>query len=118
MATKLSKRQLEEEIPYGDVVFIDHTDSPYTVDVETESVYADSTSGVITVNLPAISSSNSGKRVSIKDKQGTSSTNNITVSPDGSNTIDGASSFVISLDRDSIVLESDGASEWALIKRK
>lgn len=65
----------------------------------------------ITVTLPP--ASGIGNRVYvIKDKSGNASTNNITIIPDGSDTIDNISNFVISINYESIHLITDGINNW------
>lgn len=71
-------------------------------------VLANSTSAAFTVTLPAATS---GRKIIIKDSGGSAQTNNITVSP-ASGTIDGAASFVINNNYQSIDLVSDGTNWW------
>lgn len=73
-------------------------------------VLANSTSAAFTVTLPAVTS---GRKIIIKDSGGSAQTNNITVSP-ASGTIDGAASFVINNNYQSIDLVSDGTN-WFVV---
>lgn len=118
MATQFRKRQFDDGAFYDDIVFIDDGDSPYAVPDTVETVQADSTNGAVTVNFPAISSANTGRRITVRDEKGTAETYSITVSPDGSDTIDGASSSVMSLNRSCTVYESDGVNEWAVVEAR
>ena len=74
---------------------------------------ADSSLNSLTLTL-STSSIETGKEIIIKDSTGSSSINSITVQTEGSETIDGESSFTISLDYTSITLISDG-SNWFII---
>lgn len=78
---------------HGDTfTLIDDTDSPYTLDYDAQSVLVcDTSSGAITVNLPAIGS-NPGKSVTILC---TSASNDVTIDPDGSETINGTTSATV-----------------------
>jgi len=71
-------------------VSITNSDSPYTVTTET-LVLADASSGAITVNLPA---ANNGVVVTVKKTD--SSVNAVTLDGNGSETIDGAATQVLS----------------------
>ena len=75
------------------------------------AVLCDASSGTITVTLPA-SANYSGIRYHIKKTD--SSSNVITISPDGSETIDGQSSYVVNNQYESITLVCDG-SNWFII---
>lgn len=74
---------------------------------------ADSSSGSLTLTL-STSSLEVGKEVIIKDSTGSSSSNSITVDTEGSETIDGQTSFTISSNYISISMISDG-SNWYII---
>lgn len=67
--------------------------TPFTISGQQNVIFADSTSGVITVNLPA--SPTFGETYIIVDSAGTSNTNNITIAGNGHN-INGASSLIMS----------------------
>lgn len=73
-------------------------------------ILADTSSNAITVNLPA-ASENSGRVINIKDKGGNAGTNNITIDPDGSETIDGAASVAINTNYGSMTVLCDG-TKW------
>jgi hypothetical protein len=74
-------------------------------------VLADATSGNISVNLPSVATT-SLKKIDVKKIDATANT--VTITPDGSDTIDGQASFIISNQYDSISLMTDGAN-WILI---
>jgi hypothetical protein len=71
--------------------------------------------GGTTVNLPAGSDLAAGDTITIKDRSGTAATNNITVTPDGTDQIDGVNAPVtLNTDRAYITLYSDG-THWHII---
>lgn len=72
-------------------------------------ILADSSSNAITINLP-VASENSGRIVNIKDKGGNAGTNNITIDPNGSETIDGGATVAISSNYGSMTVLCDGAN--------
>lgn len=70
-------------------------------------------SSAVTVNLPAISTLDFPNLViNIKDAGFSAGTNNITVNAGGSDLIDGASSYVIDTNYESITLVNDGGTNW------
>ena len=93
------------------VTSIDDTDSPYTALLTDDTILADATSGVITVNLPA-ASGNSGKTYNIKKTD--ASANAITIDGNASETIDGATTATISTQYQSLTVQCDG-SNWHII---
>ena len=77
---------------YGNTSIVS-TQSPYTpVDTDT-FLFVDTTGGAVTIDLPAASGRTGPIRV--KDIKGDAATNNITITPNGTDTIDGLSSLVI-----------------------
>lgn len=74
--------------------------------------YCDATSGAIAVTLPAASTS-LDKVFIIKKVD--SSGNAVTVTRVGSDTFDGATSFVLSAQYDWVVIQSDGTATWRVI---
>jgi hypothetical protein len=90
---------------------IDDTDSPYTVSVlTTQILYADPTSGAITVNLPAVASS-TGAILTVKN---IGTTNAVTLDGNSSETIDGATTKALSSQYDVVTIHCDG-SAWHII---
>ncbi len=91
-------------------IAISNTISP----TQSSTVYLiDSSSSSLTLTL-STSSMDIGKEVIFKDSTGSSTTNSITVQTEGSETIDGQSSFTISSNYTSISIISDG-SNWFII---
>jgi len=72
-----------------EAVDIDHTDSTYTIPSTVGLVIGDTDGGAITVNLPA------GRLLEMIVVQNSGSSGNITLTPDGSETINGLSSAII-----------------------
>ena len=72
------------------------------------------TTAARTVTLPLANSVASGRIYILKDANGLANTNNITVATQGSDTIDGESSFVYNSDRGSIWAVGDGVSAWEI----
>lgn len=64
-----------------------------------------------TVNLPAAATAGEGKVYIIKDESGAASVNNITIDPDGAETIDGAATFAISTNYGSVTIICSG-TQW------
>lgn len=75
-------------------------------------VLADVSSGVATVNLPAVSAANAGRQIVVKDSDSNAATNNITIDGNGGETIDGSATLVLSTDGESARLVSDGSAGW------
>jgi hypothetical protein len=88
---------------------------PYNV-LSTDWVVAVNTSSPRTINLPAATTKTC---VTIKDASGTGgATNNVTITPNGGNTIDGiAGNALINTDRGALILQSDGVSGWLVLGR-
>jgi hypothetical protein len=83
-----------------------------TLDATYNTVVCNNTSA-ITVNLPAVASSACDGRI-YTIKKGMSSTNDVTIDGNGSETIDGAATFVLSDVQGAITIASDG-TEWKII---
>jgi hypothetical protein len=92
---------------------IDDTDSPYSVLATDDVIWADSTSGAITVTLPDPATWDT--ILTIKDAAGNSTgSNKITISQNGSETIDGETSIDIKRAYGSYRLVTNGTN-WAII---
>jgi hypothetical protein len=87
---------------------------PYTVlTSDAQSVLVIDTSAARTLTLPAASNA---MMVGVKDGVGSASTNNISVDPDGTDTIEGENStYFIQEDFGSRFFLSDGVSKWYVI---
>jgi hypothetical protein len=75
------------------------------------------TTGVVTVTLPEIStiSGNHEFTITLKDAGNNAATNNIVINVTGSDTIDGVSSYTINVNSDKVRLINDGSSSWYTI---
>lgn len=71
---------------WSDVVYLDSSDSPYTIAANGTLYAVDTSGGAVTVNLPAIGAVGDGYAVAVKKTTG--DTNSITVVPNGSEEID------------------------------
>ena len=90
---------------------IDNTDSPYTVSVAvTQILITDSSSGSVTVNLPAVASS-SGKLLTVKH---IGSSNNTVLDGNASETIDGATTLTLTTQYAVATVFCDG-STWHVV---
>jgi hypothetical protein len=83
----------------------------YTAAIYNINIFANATSGAITVTLPT-AIGNNGKMLSIKRIN--SNANNVTVATTSSQTIDGNTTYVISNPRETITVVSDGTN-WQVI---
>lgn len=94
---------------------IDDTDSPYTVLKGDRLLLVDSLTAVVTVYLPTPLSM-SGQIVLIKDSTGGAATNTITVDADtvGSSTIEGATTFLLTIDYQAAAFLSTG-TKWLTV---
>ena len=70
------------------------------------------TTAARTITLPAAASVVPGRFYIIKDSNQLANTNNITVNPNGADTIDGLSSLVINSQDSSYTLVSNGTNKW------
>ena len=85
----------------------------YTIASGVYILTADSTSNSFTVTLPA-ASSNSGRIIMVKDSGGNSHSNNITISRNGSDVIDGEASIVLESPYAAVTLVCNG-SNWFIL---
>lgn len=91
-----------------DITEIDDTDSPYTVLDTDQYLIVDASAGAVTVALPAAASFvNRSLVVVAKSVAG----GNVTINPDGAETVNGASTKVLSAAYAQSRLTCDG-SEW------
>ena len=89
------------------------TTTPYTVTAGDDEVLIDlDTPGAVAITLGAIADHDT-KKVTIKDTKGDAGTNNITITPDGVETIDGAATLVLSVNYAAATLVGAG-SEWSI----
>ena len=96
---------------YDTVVTKVFADSPYTATSSDDTILCNTASGAITINLPTAVNI-SGKKYNIKKTD--SSANDITVNPDGTETIDDALTLTIAGQYDSYTVQSDNEN-WRII---
>lgn len=89
---------------------IDDTDTPYDALVDDVIVGVDTTSAVVTVNLPLAASVPEGKMITIQDEGGNAGANAITVAKTGSDTLAGASTIGANYGR--VSAYSNGVDTW------
>jgi hypothetical protein len=75
-----------------------------TLSFTEEIITLDSSGGAFTLTLPDTSSMSNGKRIWLYDN-GSASTNNITIAPNGSDTIEGGTSYIINRDNLAVIFE-------------
>lgn len=78
-----------------------------------EIIFTDTSSSSIAITLSSSSTLN-GHEVIVKDISSNAQTNNITIDNEGSETIDGSSSYIIDADHGHITMVSDG-NNWFII---
>lgn len=77
-----------------------------------EIILVNSSGGPITITIPGIHIT--GKRYIVKDRNGTSATNNITIVSSDGDTFDGNPSIVLNNNKQSAMIHSDGTSWFVL----
>jgi len=87
---------------------VTNSGSPFTLTSTSNGYYlCNATSGAITINLPAATN-----RKRFHFKKTDSSVNAVTINRAGSDTIEGAASYSLPAQYDSVTLYSDGSSIW------
>lgn len=84
------------------------TTSDYIIPVNTVA-------GAFSVTLPSAATAGTGTLLIVKDARGNAQNNNITILPNGSDTIDGEISYIIEDINEALKLVSDGVSRWLAI---
>lgn len=82
----------------------------YTAAVTDRILLADATAGAFAITLPAASAVAKGKEYTFKKTD--SSVNAVTVTAAGTDTIDGAGTYALSTQYQTVTVVSDGASKW------
>lgn len=100
---------------FADTGRIDDTDSPYAVATGDEVIIVDASANPVTVNLPAITAAQDGRRIIVKARN---ATNLITVACNAADDIDGAASITLPSTYDSWTLIASydaGGSYWSIV---
>jgi hypothetical protein len=84
--------------------------TPVTVPAKGGFVRVVGAAGAKTVNLPALSGVKTGTRVIVKDSAGNAASGTITITPNGTDTIDGAASATITINNGVVRLFATGSS--------
>ena len=100
----------EDESLRGAVTTVSNADTPHTLAVDTDYLLVQTNAGVVRIVLPLAATMGSGRRFMVKDSTGNSTTSNITIAVSGSDTIDGASTYVVNVNFAAICLLSDGTN--------
>jgi hypothetical protein len=106
-----SKKATIGSIVNETITSIDDSDSPYTVLATDRTILADSTSGAITINLPA-AASNTGRVLKIKKTN--AGGNLVTIDGNSAETIDGEATATLWFQNDVYELVCDGSNWYAL----
>ena len=86
------------------------TSTPYTVNPELDEVLLINFAGAVTINLPA---GTPGKELIIRDESDAAYTNNITIVPNGSDTIEEGGSYILNLDGEAVwIVFNQTATDW------
>jgi hypothetical protein len=72
------------------------------------------TAGSITITLPAVATAGIGRQIIVKDRDGNAGAGNITIDGNASETIDGATTFSLTVNYQSVTLVNDG-STWMVV---
>ena len=86
------------------------TDVDATIAITDSIVDVDTSTAAVTLSLPAVADVPAGWEFRVRDVGGSVSTNNITVDPDGSETIDGSATLAISTNNQIRVIYSTGTA--------
>jgi hypothetical protein len=90
-------------------------DSNTTLDDGTSVALVNTNQGTFTITLPS-AAVHPGNKITIKDKAGNASSNNITVDTEGSESIDGSSTLTINTDRGYVTVTAD-FDGWFVVGR-
>lgn len=78
-------------------------------------IQVDTSAGAFSVTLPTAATVEAGVMMVVKDARSNADVNNITILPNGSDTIDGEANYIIQDINASVKFVSDGVSRWLLI---
>ena len=84
----------------------------YTITASNDLIAYTAIAAARVVTLPAANAVAAGQVFSVKDEAGAANAFNLTITPAGTDTIDGAASLVISANYGKATFYSDGVSKW------
>ena len=84
------------------------------IELADKYVGVDCSGGPVTVDLVSAAVAGRGQITRVKDESGDAGTNNITVDPSGSETIDGSATYVINTNYGKVTLRSNGFN-WVTV---
>lgn len=87
------------------------TYSAITTNTSAQVNYHYSATGTITITLPAASGTNVGEQISVKNR----GTGTITISRSGSDTIDGVTSYTMSIQYEAVSFISNGSNGYEIV---
>lgn len=90
---------------------IDNTDSPYVPLITDTLLWVDVSAGAVEIDLPT-GASRAGRALEIKDINGNSLANNITLDPQAGETVDGLDPYLIETDYDGVTLYPKPSGGW------
>jgi hypothetical protein len=96
----------------GGVLAVNLLSAGRAVTINDDLVNCDLTSGAFSLSMPAVVGA-SGELIRIRKKD--ASSNILTINADGSDTINGLSTYTLHLQYNSVSLLSDGVSEWMIV---
>jgi len=86
----------------------------YTVTATDIALLADGSGANVTITLEPVATAGAGRLVIIK---ATDISNQVTIDPDGAETVDGSASFAFSFANESVWLMSDGSTGWQILSK-
>lgn len=104
-------RRFNSDHRRGRIVRTAVDDADHTVGIGEYLIAYTALTAARTVNLPAASGFRAGQGFAVKDESGGAGSNNITIEPNGSETIDGAANLVMSTNFQYEEFYTDG-SNW------
>jgi len=110
-----------DSIPFRDVEYLTNSDSPKTLDSDDRGkvFVCDTSSGAITINLPGISGLTLSTSFTYAIKKSTVDSNNVTINPNGTDTVDGNTDIELTVIDEGVLLVPDAGQspdEWNAFK--
>ena len=113
--TSAIQTQLGNKQPFAAVVRITKS-ANYLAASTDDYIGCNTTGGAFTISLPSAATVANGKKLIIKDEGGNATTNHLSITPNGTNTIDGSNSTtLLSVNFESLTLVCNGADSWFIM---